>query len=102
MCVLLQEGTFAYRNNSGGLGVLSGVPAPLLSCTRQGQLPGCLFMFDDPYDQCSDGRTGTVIVYLIKSYLGNPALVYLCPNLCPEVVHCLPEFIQHLLYPMHL
>lgn len=29
-----------------------------LNCTQEGNLPGCLFKFDRPNEQCTEGRTG--------------------------------------------
>lgn len=29
-----------------------------LNCTRAGTLPGCLYKFDQPNDQCAPGREG--------------------------------------------
>lgn len=34
------------------------VPAPFQNCTREGSLPGCLFKFDHPEEQCTQRRTG--------------------------------------------
>ena len=55
----MQDGLYARMSESGGkLSLVSGAPPSFLHCSRQGQLPGCLFMFDQVDQQCADGRTG--------------------------------------------
>jgi hypothetical protein len=56
--VYIREGNYAYQLENGSLTLLSGVPAALLNCKRLGQLPGCLYKFDDPDEQCAPGRKG--------------------------------------------
>lgn len=36
------------------------MPTPFQNCTREGTLPGCLFKFDHPEEQCTQGRTGKI------------------------------------------
>ena len=61
LLVCSQEGTYAYQDENGSLALLSGIPAALVSCKRMGELPGCLFKFDDPDAQCADGRRGKTL-----------------------------------------
>ena len=42
------------------------MPTPFQNCTREGTLPGCLFKYDHPEEQCSEGRTGkSTVVYAV-------------------------------------
>ena len=61
LLVCSQEGTYAYQDENGSLALLSGIPSALVSCQRMGELPGCLFKFDDPDSQCADGRRGKTL-----------------------------------------
>ena len=61
LLVCSQEGTYAYQDKNGSLALLSGIPAALVSCQRMGELPGCLFKFDDPDAQCANGRRGKTL-----------------------------------------
>ena len=61
----MQEGTYAYQDENGSLALLSGIPAALVTCRRMGELPGCLFEFDDPDAQCADGRRGKTLYLVI-------------------------------------
>ena len=55
----MQEGRYAWVHEDGAkLSLVSGTPPSFLNCSRQGELPGCLFMFDQVDQQCADGRTG--------------------------------------------
>ena len=61
----MQEGLYArVREGGGELSLVSGAPASFLHCSRQGELPGCLFMFDQVDQQCADGRTGEQALYV--------------------------------------
>ena len=55
----IQEGRYAWvHEGSDELNLVSGAPPSFLHCSRQGELPGCLFMFDQVDQQCAEGRTG--------------------------------------------
>ena len=63
MYAKMQEGFYAWVSeleSSKELTHVSGAPPSFLHCSRQGRLPGCLFMFDQMQvdQQCADGRTG--------------------------------------------
>ena len=50
-----------YAEVRDGELVTAIMPTPFQNCTREGTLPGCLFKFDHPEEQCSQGRTGEFI-----------------------------------------
>ena len=55
----LKEGLWVGSGEeySNGLIFAPAIPG-FLNCTNEGNLPGCLYTFDDPDSQCADGRTG--------------------------------------------
>ena len=70
----VQEGLYAWVDESDDeLRLVTGTPPSFLHCSRQGQLPGCLFMFDQIDQQCADGRTGeqcsSYCSYLSQTYV---------------------------------
>lgn len=58
--VWFQEGIWATTLEQDGKRVLSTarVQPGYVDCDSQGRLPGCRFRFDDPNEQCRDGRKG--------------------------------------------
>ena len=78
----LQEGRYAWvPEGSNELRLVSGAPPSFLHCSRQGQLPGCLFMFDQVDQQCAEGRTGEVLS------LSLTHSVDVCVSLCVYAAH---------------
>ena len=47
-----------YANMSNGTLVWASVPVFARKCTRQGELDGCLFKYDNPDEQCANNRKG--------------------------------------------
>ena len=108
MYAKMQEGLYAWVSEleSGDeLTLVSGAPPSFLHCSRQGRLPGCLFMFDQMQvgQQCADDRTGKQCsyyccykllsqTYVIIYYYNNLSLslclcalcvyIYVCANVC--------------------
>lgn len=58
--IYVREGTYAHFEEfqERTFILYDGIPTSLLNCNRKGQLPGCMVKFDDPYNQCTNGRTG--------------------------------------------
>ena len=52
-----QEGLWVGVEN-GSIYFANTIPG-FLNCSQLGTLPGCLFKFDSPDDQCATGRNGT-------------------------------------------
>ncbi len=68
MCLFYQRQFYAAYNTTGaGLVVHGIIPIPFQNCTEG--LSGCLFEYDDPDKQCSEGRHGKEIVQLCRSIL---------------------------------
>ena len=80
----MQEGLYARVSEDGDeLNLVSGAPPSFLHCSHQGELPGCLFMFDEVDQQCADNRTGEQTMYVC-------VFVYVCVNgVCACVYVCL-------------
>ena len=55
-----QEGIWGGNLSKSGVRTLitARVQPGYVNCTRQGRLPGCLFMFDNGTAQCREGREG--------------------------------------------
>ena len=56
--LFLQPLFYAHVQNVSGSVVWASVPVFYQDCSREGGRSGCLFKYDDPDDQCADGRTG--------------------------------------------
>ena len=85
---LTQEGLYALVNEgSNELSLVPGTPPSFLSCSRQGGLPGCLFMFDQVDQQCADGRTGerSTFVYMYGCVCAF-ACVWMCMYMCMCII----------------
>ena len=57
----MQEGIWGgVEEDENGVRRLTTAPVRpgYVDCDQQGRLPGCLFEFDNPDDQCRDGRQG--------------------------------------------
>lgn len=58
-----------YVESRNGKLVSAVIPPTFQSCTREGIRPGCLFKFDLPYEQCSQNRTGIImLLYCLSRY----------------------------------
>ena len=81
-----QEGHYALVDESSKeLRLMSGTPPSFLHCSRQGGLPGCLFMFDQVDQQCADRRKGE---YSGFSTSFSVCVVCVCACVCVCVCVC--------------
>ncbi|XP_019857680.1 PREDICTED: uncharacterized protein LOC109585980 [Amphimedon queenslandica] len=78
----VQEGLWVYTDGSDI--VFRGAIPGFLNCTQERNLPGCLFKFDEPNEQCATGRTGDLCAHCAEGY--NLALDLLrCRKNCSDV-----------------
>lgn len=59
------------------------IPPPFQNCTREGTLPGCLFKFDHPEEQCTQRRTGGLFFIKSSTNLVTLSVGFLCGK-CPD------------------
>ena len=83
----IKEGIWVKSGNDTNDGLIFAHAIPgFLNCDDEGNLPGCLYKFDDPNAQCIDGRNGISFTFLVINTDQISLSVWLGPlcSMCKE------------------
>lgn len=92
LCIHMQPQFYAEVRDEGI--VWAYMPVQFQNCTQAGNLPGCLFQYDEPEAQCSDKRTGNlcnIVCLFVFHPRFNCASMHQCVGFlcgkCPNGTH---------------